>query len=84
MLITYFRYGTSVYKDNKFLKSHKTIDIKVFLIFMLVRVRIRIREAQKRTDPTEHCAWENSIYLLRLSFMLQVMWGGVPWYLLPT
>jgi hypothetical protein len=81
--ITYYRYiySISVYKDKKLLKSHETVDFKVFLIFMLVHVTIRISEAQKRTDQKpEHCTWENNtvpIYLLRLSFMLHVMPGTV-------
>jgi hypothetical protein len=50
-------------------KSHKIVEIKVFLHFLLVggririqsriranklRIRLRIQEAQKHTDP-EHC-----------------------------
>jgi hypothetical protein len=53
---------TPVFKDNKSLKSHKTVEIKVFLYFLLVdgrtRIRyklLRIRDAQKFTDPvSEH------------------------------
>ncbi len=34
--------STSVFKENKYLGSHKTVEIKVFLIFLLVDGRIRI------------------------------------------
>jgi hypothetical protein len=53
---------TSFFKDKKSLKSHKTIGINVFLLFLLddrrIRIRIselwiRIREAQKHMDPTD-------------------------------
>jgi hypothetical protein len=46
---------TSVFNE-KSLKSHKTVKIKVFLLFLLFDERIRIREARKLTDPdSEHC-----------------------------
>ncbi len=57
---------TSFFKDEELYRSHKTVDIKVFLHFLLVYGRIRIRsririrtdklriqEAQKHTDPTD-------------------------------
>ncbi len=41
---------------EKSLKSHKTVKIKKFFHFLLFGGRIRIREAQKLTDPdSEHC-----------------------------
>jgi hypothetical protein len=46
---------TSVFKDNKALKSRKTVEIKVFCMlnwnWSLIRIRIRILKAQKFTDP---------------------------------
>jgi hypothetical protein len=57
---------TSVFKDNKLLRRHKTVEIKVFLNFFKVfihyfacwsesvqqlQIQTRIHEAQKHTDP---------------------------------
>jgi hypothetical protein len=36
---------------NSHKRSHKTAEIKVFFIFLLVDGRIRIQEAPKFTDP---------------------------------
>ena len=54
---------TSVFKDNKLLRSQKAVKIKLFLNFLLVYGLIRIRydpdsdpgvqEAQKLTDPKD-------------------------------
>ncbi len=41
---------TSVFKDSKSLRSHKTVEIKVFLIYLLVDGRIRISNVQIVTD----------------------------------
>ncbi len=58
---------TSFFKDKKSLISHKTVEIKVFLLFLLDgrRTRIRssdkriwIREAQKLNDPTDPEHWQ--------------------------
>jgi hypothetical protein len=45
---------TSFFKDKKLKRSHKTVEIKVFLLFVLHdrRIRIRIQEAQKHVDPS--------------------------------
>ncbi len=47
LLITYSSKFTSVFKDSKLLISHKTVEIQVYLIFLLVvgmiQSRIRIR-----------------------------------------
>ncbi len=52
---------TSIFKDKKSWKSHKTAEIKVFLHFLLVdgrmpirknTLRILIQEGKKHTDPT--------------------------------
>jgi hypothetical protein len=53
---------TSFFKDKKSKRSHKTVEIKVFLAFLLNdrRVRIQIHEAQKHVDPDpdlEHWLW---------------------------
>ncbi len=54
--------SVSIFKDKKSLRSHKIVEIKVFLTLFLLHdgriwIRIRIREAQKRTDRTpDH--WE--------------------------
>ncbi len=42
---------TSVFIDKKSKRSHEIVEIKVLLTFLLVDVRIRIREAQKHPDP---------------------------------
>jgi hypothetical protein len=41
---------TSVCKDKKSLKSHKTVEIKVFLIFLLLDVMMLIRIAEPDPD----------------------------------
>jgi hypothetical protein len=58
---------TSFIKDKKSSRSHKTVEIKVFLHFFACLgkdpepdcERMRIQEAEKHTDPTyadpEHC-----------------------------
>jgi hypothetical protein len=48
---------TSVFNDNMSLRSHKTVDMKFFIIFLLVDRLIRILETQELTDPPdpEHC-----------------------------
>ncbi len=51
LLISYCGYIKSVFKDNKSLWSHKTVENIVYLNFLLVDGRIRILEAQKHTDP---------------------------------
>ncbi len=67
LLIIFFESTfTSFFKDKKSCRSHKTVEIKIFLNFLLVDGRIRIRihtnklwirmriqKAQKRTDPTD-------------------------------
>jgi hypothetical protein len=40
----------SFFKDKKPKRSHKTVGIKVLLLFLLDDRRIRIREAQKHVD----------------------------------
>jgi hypothetical protein len=49
MLNTVLTVGTftSFFKDNKSLRSHETVEIKVFLHFLLVDGRIRIRISTK-------------------------------------
>jgi hypothetical protein len=42
----------SLFKDKKW-KSHKTAEIKVFLLFLLNERKIRIQEAQKHVDPVD-------------------------------
>ncbi len=57
---------TSLFKNKKYKRSHKTVGIKVFLRFLVADRRIRIREAQKHVDPDsdpEH--W----YLVTQSFL---------------
>jgi hypothetical protein len=46
---------TSFFKDQKSKRTYKTVEIKVFVIFLLDdgQIRMRIREAQKQTDPTD-------------------------------
>ncbi len=48
---------TSSSKDKKSYRSHKTVEIKIFLNFLLVdgriRIRTRIQEAQKQMNPTD-------------------------------
>ncbi len=67
---------TPVFKDRKSKRSHKIVDIKIFLPFLLVDGRIRIREAQKRLDPDpQHwvlswlsslcCSWLPALTLIR-------------------
>jgi hypothetical protein len=46
---------TSVFNDKKPKKVIKISEIKVYLAFLLVDGRIRIREAQKDTDPQQRC-----------------------------
>ncbi len=41
------------FKDKKSQRSHKTVEIKVFLHFLLVDGMIRMQEAQKHTDPAD-------------------------------
>jgi hypothetical protein len=59
---------TSFSKGQKSKRSHKTVEIKVFLLFLLNdrRIRIRIQEAQKHVDLVDpdsdpdprHCSWD--------------------------
>jgi hypothetical protein len=44
---------TSFFKGKKSKRSHKTVEIKVFLTIFAYdrRIRIRIQEAQKHVDP---------------------------------
>jgi hypothetical protein len=46
---------TSFFKDKKLKRSHKAVEIKVFITIVLgdkgIRRQIRIQEAQKHTDP---------------------------------
>jgi hypothetical protein len=51
--MTYLRYIFISLKDKKLLKSHKIVQIKVFLIYLLADRRIRIREAQIGTSVPE-------------------------------
>ncbi len=48
---------TSLFKDKKSKRSHKTVGIKVFLTILLdgrrIRIRIQIQEAQKHMDPID-------------------------------
>jgi hypothetical protein len=54
-------------KIKKSLRSHKTVEIKIFLSFFLLvgeririrtkKLRIRIQEAQKHTDPMDPEHW---------------------------
>jgi hypothetical protein len=48
---------TSVFKDKKSLKSHKTVEIDISKKFLLVDWRIRILEAQKLSGPTDQEHW---------------------------
>ncbi len=51
LLITFWRY---IYiKDKKSKTSHKTVGIKVFLLFLHDDRRIWIREGQKHVDPVD-------------------------------
>ncbi len=49
-------FQVSIDKNSK--RIHKVVEIKVFLTFFLVNGRIRIREAQKRTDPRHNTAFQ--------------------------
>ncbi len=53
LLITQLRQDTftSDFKDNKSIRSHKTVENKVLPIFLLVDGRLRILEAQAPPDP---------------------------------
>ncbi len=57
----------SFFKDKKSWRSHKTVGIKVFLFLLddgRIRIRtchIRIREAQKHTDP-QHCRKQTQVH----------------------
>jgi hypothetical protein len=42
---------TSVFNDNKSIRSHKTVEIKVFLNLLLDYLRIQIRTIQIIADP---------------------------------
>ncbi len=71
LLFTFEGTLTSFFKDKKSKRSHKTVGIKVFLLFWLedrrIRIRtraltherIRIQEAQEHMDPADpdpqHC-----------------------------
>jgi hypothetical protein len=44
---------TSFFKDKKSKRSHITVEITIFLLFLLDDRRIRIREAQKHMDPVD-------------------------------
>ncbi len=46
---------TSFFKDKKSERSHKTVEIKIFLTILLSdrRIRIRIQEAQKHVDQVD-------------------------------
>jgi hypothetical protein len=52
LLITFEDTFTSFFKEKKSYKSHKTVGIKVFFLFLLDDKRILIWEAQKYMDPT--------------------------------
>ncbi len=54
-LLTFWRYRTftSCFKDKKSKRSHKTVESRFLLIFLLHYRRIRIREAQKHVDPVD-------------------------------
>ncbi len=71
MLIATYVTFKSVFKDKKLLRSHKTVEINVFLDFFafLGSSRIRIREAQKLTD-LEHCYFANFSELLSSSLSI--------------
>jgi hypothetical protein len=55
LLITFGRYIYIIFQRIKVKKSHKTVGIKVFLLFLHDdrRIPIRIQEAQKHTDLTD-------------------------------
>jgi hypothetical protein len=57
----------SFFLDKKSKRSHKTIGIMFFLLFLLDdrRIRIRIHEAQKHTDFTDPDLGPGSATLLK-------------------
>ncbi len=69
ILVTYGTVDTitSVVKNNKSLRRHKTVERKVFLILFRVNRRIRIPEAQKLADPTDPDHWK----LVRYRYLLR-------------
>jgi hypothetical protein len=60
---TYCRYiySTSVFKENQPIGSHKTVEVKFFIIFLLVNGRIRILKAQNLTDPAPEQGFYQSV-----------------------
>jgi hypothetical protein len=73
---------TSFFKDKKIQKSHKTVRVKVFLLFLFDYRGIRIREAQKRMDPVdpdpdpEHCCQILSALRIDERVAGRVWWPG--------
>jgi hypothetical protein len=50
---------TLFFKDKNSKRCHKTVGIKVFLIFLLDNGRIRIQEAQQPVDSLKKAKWKS-------------------------
>ncbi len=82
--ITYSSTFTSVFKDSKLLISHKTVEIQVYLIFLLVvgmiqcRIRIRTNNYGSRSGRPKNLRNRIRNTALSCSWYLNFIYKALP------